>query len=239
MFVEVRSGALSVTLAAPDCQTPTAMRAPITAILFPILFLAACGSYEPPDPGLIANPTFAPEDDAERVGAPWFASQHAGGRSFDTSVSDGVLTIERIGTEPWGHTIQSVPAEELQGRRVEFSVELAGSLQPVDKASETGKTLKGYHDTGLGAVVKGYRDDPRLRRLLGKTTLETVKSEEPLEPGEHDWRRHRLVFDVPENATEIEVQIRLTHNGVLKARGPRLVALDESDESPGTDDQGD
>lgn len=205
------------------------MRRPILTVLLTFALLAACSAYEPPDPGLIANPDFADESDAQSLGQPWLAAQHAGDRSYETRVSDGVLHIERIGSEPWGKTIQAVPADELKGRRAEFSVELAGTLEPVEDPSGIRDTLKGHRDTGLGVVVKGYRDDPRLRRLLGKSTLVTAESESGMEPGEHDWQRHRLVFDVPENATEIVVEIRMTLNGVLKARGPRLVAVEDEE----------
>lgn len=205
-------------------QMTLSMRAQVTAVS--LFLLTACSAYAPPDSGLIANPTFAPDSGTDRVGEPWSSTQHGGDRSYRTTVSAGVLRIERIGPEPWGQTVQIVPAEDLRGRRAEFSVELAGDLEPVEGSVDLGPRRKGYSRTGIGVVVKGFRDDPKLRRL-GTIMLEKIEHEPRLSPGEHDWERHRLTFDVPETATNIEVQIRLTRHGVLKARGPRLVAVGE------------
>lgn len=192
--------------------------------LLMIAALPGCGNadYQPPDPGLIQNPDFVDEQKADALGQPWLATQHSGDRSYVSTVSDGVLIIERIGPEPWGQVIQTVPAEPLRGKRAEFSVELAGDLKLANDPSG-----RWSNDTGLGVVVKGYRN--RSLSMLGKAELVRAKMNPGMQPGAHDWRRYKLVFDVPENATDVQVEIRLTLSGVLRARGPRLVPVGGDD----------
>lgn len=190
-----------------------------------VVSLGACGDraggeYKAPDPGLLGNPAFAAAAGGEGVAPPWVALQHAGEPSYSISAENGVLRIERTGDEPWGQLSQSVSASQIKGGKAVFSVELAGELEPIEDPSGiwSGKT-------GLNVVVNGYPGSS-VTRHRGKRILVNKSLEPGLEPGSHEWQRYRLVFDVPENATDLQVSIQLTLGGVLKARGPRLAAVD-------------
>lgn len=204
------------------------MFARLSFMLVLVVAIGACGGraggeYRAPDPGLLGNPVFASPEGGERIAPPWVATQHAGESSYRMTSRNGVLRIERIGNEPWGQLSQTVSAEGLKGRKVEFSVELSGELEPVEDPTGfwSGKT-------GLSVVINGYPDSG-ITRHRGKRILESIEMEPGLEPGTVEWRRHSLVFDVPEKATGLQVAIRLTLDGVLRARGPRLAAVDAAE----------
>ncbi len=190
-------------------------------ILFLLPILASCGEYQPPDPGLLQSPYFSEQRHEEDFSPAWAAIQHGGDDSFHMTTSDGVLRIEKIGEEPWGQLVQNLSAEDLRGKKLEFSAELSGDLKEIENPAD-----RLGNKTGLGVIVKGYPGSHRLR-TLGKSILLTLTSESDLSEGKHDWKRHSIVFTVPESATDIQVAIRMTHAGVLKARGPRLVIAED------------
>lgn len=176
-------------------------------------------SHRSRDPGLIVNPAFADAAGGNAIGSPWAAVQHGGESSYLFGARNGVLRIERVGTQPYGQVVQVLPAEKLRGKTVEFSADLSGELESINNPS-----VPWADHTGLSIIVKGYSTNPRMR-MLGKRVLLESRSEPGLAPGSHDWTHCRVVVKVPEQATEIEVGIRLVLNGVLKARSPALVML--------------
>lgn len=188
-------------------------------LMFPVL--ASCDEYQPPDPGLLKGPYFSEQPHGENFSSAWAAIQHGGDDSYHMTTSDGVLRIERIGEEPWGQLVQRLSAEDLRGKTLEFSAELSGDLKKIKNPKE-----RLANKTGLGVIVKGFPGSHRLR-TLGKSILLTLTSESDLSAGEHDWKRHSIVFTVPEGATDIQVAIRMTNGGVLKARGPRLLVVED------------
>lgn len=183
------------------------------------LAVAACSGAgpQPAEPGFIQNPLFADPSGGNGVGKPWATIQHAGEPSYLFTVRDGVLRIERVGSQPYGKVIQVLPAEKLRGKTLAFSAELSGNLEPLDNPS-----VPWADATGLEVIVKGYSGKKALR-MLGKRVLLNATSEPGLTPGELDWTRQRVVFQVPEQATDVVVGIRLVLNGVLEARSPSLV----------------
>lgn len=198
-----------------------AMRKLITIMLAGSL-LSACSpaadtTYKAPDPGLVGNPRFEVREDGKRIATPWLASQHTGVLSFEYTSADEVLTIKRIDEQVWGHLSQRVDGAQLQGKTLEFSAELSGTL---DKSY--GEPLG---PTGLGVIVHGRPADfPR--SMPGRSILTTQYSEPALTEGTHEWQRHSIRFEVPPveqaNSIELELFIGLTLGGTLKARGPSL-----------------
>lgn len=192
-----------------------------------IIAAMACGGCfgagsQATDPGLIVNPRFADTSGGDGVGEPWASIQHAGAPSYRFSAVDGVLRIERVGDQPNGRVVQVIPADGLRGKTLEFSAELSGNLEPIDTPS-----APWADDTGLAVIVKGASKNPALR-MLGKRVLLKAGSAPRLAPGKLDWTRYRVVFQVPEQATDIEVAIRLMLNGVLEARDPSLVVVENA-----------
>lgn len=184
--------------------------------------IVACeASYRAPDPGLIENPRFLEQAAGKGIKSPWIATLHGGQSSFRFSSEDGVLTVEKFGPEPWGQIAQPISAEALKGRTVEFSVDLAGELGASD-----GSRVNPWQDqTGLSVLIKGYPEG-RPNPMMGKTILVDARTDPGLAPGLHEWRRHSLRFQVPKGATDIQVAIRMTRNGVLKVRGPSLTVVE-------------
>jgi hypothetical protein len=173
------------------------------------------------DPGLLRDSRFEPESDSRPFA--WVYTQHAGEESYKFEVEEGVLSITRIATQPWGQATQTVSAEGLEGVWVEFSAELSGSLvEPVRPELEP---------SGVGIRVLGF--PPGTPRIIGKSILATEVGEPPIAVGELSWTRQALRLLVPEGATEIEVAIRLGLGGVLHARRPSLLVLrDEEVNAP-------
>jgi hypothetical protein len=164
---------------------------------------------------LLADPEFA----VDKTGpdAVWRLSQHAGPRSYEWAVDEGVLSVTRIGPEPWGQATQSIPAADLVGRTLVFSAELSGNL-----AADSAETVE---RTGIGVRVRGT--SPDVPAMLGPSAIQLSATGAPaLPPGKLDWSEQRVEFRVPEGAEEVEVAIRLGTGGTLRARNPRLLLQD-------------
>ncbi len=169
----------------------------------------------PDDANLLSDPAFT----VDKTGpdAIWRLSQHAGPRSYEWAVDDGVLSVTRIGPEPWGQATQSIPAADLVGRTLVFSAELSGNL-----ALDSADTVE---RTGIGVRVRGT--SPDVPAVLGPSAIQLSATGAPaLPPGELDWSEQRVAFRVPEGAEEVEVAIRLGTGGTLRARNPRLLLQD-------------
>jgi hypothetical protein len=197
------------------------MRPSLPTLIFPLLLVTACssGAEAPPpaasataavDPGLLLDPNFIPESDGR--GAAWVFSQHAGEDSYRFDIEDGVLSITRIATQPWGQAVQVVEAEGLEGQWIEFSAELSGSLvEPVRPELEP---------SGVSMRMLGF--PPGTPRIVGRSILEAAVGEPPVVVGELPWTRHAVRIQVPEGTTHIEVAIVLGLGGTLRARNPAL-----------------
>lgn len=179
------------------------------------LLAAGCGSdgsrAGSSDGGLLINPGFEREANG-RIGA-WAFGQHAGERSYSFDIDENTLVIKRVGPEPWGQVIQILPAAGLAGRTLEFSAEVSGQF-----SDESGAPIS---PTGVGVRISGMRAD--LPAALGDAILYTHHGAPALGVGDHGWTVQRVVFEVPEIATEIRLSFRLTMDGKLHVRNPRLV----------------
>jgi len=161
--------------------------------------------------GLLINPAFERGADGH-IGA-WAFGQHAGERSYSFDIDESTLIINRVGPEPWGQVIQILPAAGLAGSMLEFAAEVSGQF-----SDESGAPIA---PTGVGVRISGMRPD--LPAALGDAVLFTHHGAPALGVGDHDWTVQRVVFEVPEIATEIRLSFRLTMDGTLRVRNPRLV----------------
>lgn len=167
----------------------------------------ACDSGE----NLLRNPAFLPAEGERR--APWRGAQHAGEPSFDVSASDGVLTIERVATQPWYTYAQFPPARALRGRELLFRADLQLDLD--SEGWSQGLEAGG----GLQVLIWGLVD-PVMggSRLVYRSSLE----QEP-RLGNTDWFTAELRFAVPENATRMSVGFLHQANGSFSIRDPALL----------------
>lgn len=178
-----------------------------------VLLLAGCGGGQGAA-NLLRDPAF----EVEKTGpdAIWRLSQHAGPPSYRWAVEDGVLSATRIGPEPWGQATQIVSGEDLVGRRLAFSAELAGELEPDSELT--------VEATGIGVRVKGR--PPGMPAVMGAAIQLSRLGEPPLPRGRFDWTEQRVEFVVPEGAQQVEVSIRLGTGGTLRVRKPRLIEVE-------------
>ncbi|WP_409524909.1 hypothetical protein [Nitrincola sp. MINF-07-Sa-05] len=149
---------------------------------------------------------------------PWRASQHSSHPSYNFGVEDGVVTIERYDFEPWGQISQRIDARPFAGKTLEFSAELAGEFN-----LEFGEE---FEPTGLGVVLHGVHEDPRYR-MMGSMILKTPNAALGATEGVYDWTPLSVSFEVPENATTMDISVLMALGGKLKARNPRLRLVSE------------
>lgn len=173
--------------------------------------LLAGGCQRDQDGGLVLNPAFERNVDG-RIES-WSFIQHTGEPSYRFETEGETLVIERVGRERWGQAIQTLPAAGLVGRTLEFSAEVSGRLSDQSGAPSS--------PTGVGVRISGMR--PGMPAALGVAILSTLPGKPAIGVGDHDWTDQRVVFEVPEAATEIQLSLRLTLDGTLRVRNPRLL----------------
>jgi hypothetical protein len=175
-----------------------------------VLLLVACGNtVETPNceyasENLIDDPAFA------TLGAPrskrrWQFSEHAAGKSFEYGASDGILTIDQQGIEPWGMVKQTVNAKPLRGRLVEFTADL--KLDLTQPTQPHGFKLGG----GLSITAKSNN----------KLQLSSTMDHQP-HMGKHDWFNARLVAPLPRQMNFLQVGFLHQAGGVMQVRNPSL-----------------
>lgn len=186
--------------------------------------LPAAGQPEmaaPSKPGrnYLLNPQFANLDAASGEPANWFLSAHATTGSYQLSARDGVATLRRVGPEVWGLLSQTVPTAGLEGKSVEFSVDVKAHL-----TNEYGE--EPFDKTDLQVVLRGVRAGSNA--LFGKTDL-VIEQGPGMDVGERDWHRRSLRFRIPAaneaSALELMVSMQLTRGGELWFRDPKLSVL--------------
>lgn len=175
------------------------------------VLLAGCGNGA--DGGLLVNPEF--ERDADGQILAWSFNQHTGEPSYSFATDKNMLVIERVGRERWGQAIQTLSAAELKGLTLEFSAEISGEFDDESGAPSS--------PTGVGARISGMR--PGMPPALGAAILSTNPGQPVIGVGKHGWTVQRVVFEVPDTAVEIQLSLRLTLDGTLRVRNPRLVMV--------------
>lgn len=160
---------------------------------------------------LLANLDFGSSDPAAGL-RPWSSGQHAGEKSFSTSVDNGVLTIEKIGTQPWFRFSQAPQARSLQGASLVFRSEIRLAL-------DTDGPGHGF-DPGGGLQVLVWGDpDP----VTGgdRLVFDSTMAHEP-RLGTTDWMEVTVAFTVPPTATRMRVGFVQQANGNMQVRNPGL-----------------
>lgn len=165
---------------------------------------------------LLANPDFGASAAAAGL-SPWGGSQHAGEPSFRTSADNGVLTIEKIATQPWYRLAQVPQARALRGEALVFRAEIKLALDSVNV------THSFTHGGGLQVLVWGD-PDPVMGgdRLIFDSTLE----HEP-RLGITDWVQVSIPFTVSPTATRMSVGFVHQANGSMQVRNPELLRCGE------------
>ncbi len=160
---------------------------------------------------LLANTDFGSSDPAAGL-SPWRGAQHAGETSFRTHVSNGELTIEKIGTQPWYFLSQTPQARSLRGESLVFRAEIRLDLNAENLAHRF------THGGGLQVSVWGD-PDPVMGgdRLVFSSSLE----HEP-RLGTTDWVAVSIPFTVPSTATRMSVGFLHQANGSMQVRNPGL-----------------
>ncbi len=197
------------------------------AVLLNISLLAGCSDpSELPtaDPGefldtranLIEDPDFA------TISAGpirhWVLVQHAGGKSYAVTAENGVMTLERTGSEPWGLVSQRLDAVPLRGKTLEFSADVRGRFPHPEDATGS--------PTAIGIQVKGLK--PGMPRGLGAAVLVAQHAEPGLIQENSDWVRQKVRFDIPDTATFLALNIMLSQWGQLDAAKPSLVEISKN-----------
>ena len=186
------------------------------------LFLAGCGAGEPAGPSalrqscgsdvnLMVNGGFVREEDGTLQ--PWRAGQHAGENSFRYDVADGVLTIERIASQPWYYFVQDIDVSELKGHRLYYSADLKLNLSG-----------EGYNEVwepggGLHVLIWGLVGPA----IAGSRQIFNSTFEHEPHIGTTDWFTPEISFVVPDNASAMKVGFEQRADGSMAARNPVLL----------------
>ena len=134
----------------------------------------------------------------------WRYGQHTGAKSFEASAEAEVLTIERIGPEPWMLLYQIVKDKRLAGSHVLFEAELRGDAPPEPR-------LHGFeHKAGLYFKANN--------RIL-------LADHEP-NTGAWDWTSVSYEEVLPADVRSVRAGFVHQSGGSIAARNARLVILD-------------
>ena len=160
---------------------------------------------------LLANVDFGSSAPSANL-RPWSSGQHAGEKSFSTRVDNDVLTIDRIGTQPWFRFSQTPQAMKLRGASMVFRSEIRLAL-------DTDSPRLGF-DPGGGLQVLVWGDpDP----ITGgdRLVFDSTMAHEP-RLGTTDWMEVSVAFTVPPTATRMRVGFVHQANGSMQVRNPGL-----------------
>ena len=181
------------------------MRARLAACLLGLCFplgVMADSACKVKGPEYLQDTDFALEAESSRS-KHWTGVQHAGEKSYATTFDDGVLTIDKIGTQPWHIFRQRLDPAELAGKLMAFSAELKLDLSESDRA--------GIDRTGGGMHMT-------IRSRSGRS----LKAVYPHEPhlGSSDWFPVQLVVRIPRNVAIVELGFRHEAEGSFQVRKP-------------------
>ena len=146
----------------------------------------------------------------------WSTLQHAGDKSYEFTAHNGVVTIQRIGTEPWGVLAQRIPLDLPAGEQLQLKAMVRGNF-PKDQGEP-------FQSSSVKLVVQGWNANPALR-FLGLQDLLEVTQEIPLQPGLSRWQEVSLDVVIPENAVSVEVFFVMAYEGELHVKAPSLQTM--------------
>ncbi|GAB3279817.1 hypothetical protein GCM10027297_17800 [Parahaliea aestuarii] len=190
------------------------------AALAALLCTACDGGQSPPDnpaasarcggDNLLGNPDFAAN--ASGAAPPWRSSQHAGEQSFELTYKDGTASIVKVASQPWFRLVQALPARELRGNLLRYSAELKLDL------TEEGVTHGFKIGGGLVVTLRGDPDPV----MGGDRLLLSEQFEHEPHLGTTDWVSVSTTFEVPANATRLQVGFAQYANGAMQIRQPAV-----------------
>ena len=150
----------------------------------------------------IQDANFALEQE-DRKSKHWTATQHTGEPSFEVLIADGVVTIEKTGTQPWMVYRQKLQNSEFAGARMVYSAQIKLDVTPAAR-------VPGRSGAGLNVVMRSGNN-----RILLRSSLD----HEP-HMGKTDWTGVELVFDVPADTSTIELGFLHQAEGTVQLRNP-------------------
>lgn len=168
---------------------------------------------------VLADPAFETISGQGGPSTVWSQVQHAGEPSYKFSAQKGELTITRTGSEPWGILVQELDMKTLRGRTISFKAEAMGDFLPM--------TTSQFEPTGISLRVTGFSANPALRMLGSKVLVDKVQ---PVDGkiGEKVWQTYEIIAEIPDAEVEGEISFRLTRDGALKVRNPRVEILSDA-----------
>lgn len=181
------------------------------------LFLVACGAEEAgqaPASCAVLSGNLIQDTSFTTLFAPrsqrlWHVAEHAAGGTYEPSVKDGVLSIRKIGDEPW-FTVNQVPeVKDLAGKKLAFSAEIKLDLHEPEHP----------HGFGYGGGLTV------LAQSGSKMVVNSTLEHEP-NFGTHDWQSVQVVFPLPKNTTFVRVGFVHQAGGVIQVRNPALHVVD-------------
>ena len=158
----------------------------------------ACQTSE----NLLLDPDFTNEPSS---GQAWRMVQHSGEKSFEVTVDNKVLQIERIAKEPWMLYRATVKSAAISGHTVRYSAELQADAPGVPQ-------LHGFdHLAGL------YLSVGRERARLAEHTPNV---------GQWSWQTFSIEQEVPAGVNTVKAGFVHQAGGTMWARNPSLVIVD-------------
>lgn len=202
----------------------------ILTIFFISLTLVACGSdtqtpaaAEGPrcsgTVNLLANPEFTLSEESGFAG--WSGSKHGSRKSFDSSINDGVFTVDRIGPEPWFTLSKSVDLSSYAGHQMLYKADLKLSL------NSEGWTHAFEPVGGLQVLIWALSEPA----ILGTRLVYESSAEHSPNLGETDWFTAHVLFTVPERVKRTSIGVIMQANGSMSMRNPVLLDCGPAPES--------
>lgn len=180
-------------------------------LLLIVLLLVSCGRQVDSLPCAATGENFLQDADfsleaADPRSRHWSASQHAGEPSFETEIAGGVLTITKIGTQPWFILKQRIKDKRLGGSIVVYSADVKLDLREPKRAH--------YFGYGGGLSLVARSGD-------GRVLVRSILEHEP-SIGTFDWQSVRVLVELPESTRTVEAGFLHQADGTLSVRNPSL-----------------
>ena len=135
----------------------------------------------------------------------WRTAQHTGEPSFSVEVTDGILEINRIATQPWMLFRQTIKDARLAGAVIRYTADLQGDLTPTPNLT--------LGDDFAGLYLKVGRGDAKLAQHNPNTN-------------QWGWQSFSYEEQIPQGVKRLRAGFVYQSGGALRARNPSLVILD-------------
>lgn len=186
----------------------------IFLVLVSVLMLAACGRAPQEEGCLLAEENrledadFSLEAQSNRSKF-WTGIQHAGEKSFAVGISDAIISIEKVGSQPWFLYRQRMRADDLAGQKIAFSAEVRLVERATDVAEREGRP---------GGIKLAVLAGGGSRFYLGQR----LESDRPPE----EWQSLQIIAQLRPTTETLELSFLHESDGVLQVRRPSLRLVD-------------